>query len=72
MARKLTIASMFVGSQVVAGVPNASAIELDTSDTQNLGDCVSKVTRVVLARVCWPPQFWTWQVLMEVMYAEVL
>lgn len=35
---------VFLGLQVVAGVPNASAIQLDTSDVAKLEDCVSKVT----------------------------
>lgn len=34
---------MFMGWQVVAGVPNTSAIQLDTSDVAKLEDCVSKV-----------------------------
>jgi hypothetical protein len=34
---------MFLGLQVVAGVPNSSAIQLDTSDVAKLEDCVSVV-----------------------------
>lgn len=35
--------NMFLGLQVVAGVPNTSAIQLDTADVAKLEDCVSKV-----------------------------
>nr|XP_024367705.1 alpha-aminoadipic semialdehyde synthase-like isoform X2 [Physcomitrium patens]XP_024367706.1 alpha-aminoadipic semialdehyde synthase-like isoform X2 [Physcomitrium patens]XP_024367707.1 alpha-aminoadipic semialdehyde synthase-like isoform X2 [Physcomitrium patens]XP_024367708.1 alpha-aminoadipic semialdehyde synthase-like isoform X2 [Physcomitrium patens] len=45
----VVVASLYIedAQRVVAGVPNASAIELDTSDTQNLGDCVSKANVVI-------------------------
>lgn len=46
----VAVASLYIedAQKVVAGVPNASAVQLDTSDVAKLEDCVSKA-RVVIS-----------------------
>ncbi|KAG0626104.1 hypothetical protein M758_2G102500 [Ceratodon purpureus] len=45
----VVVASLYIedAQKVVAGVPNTSAIELDTSDVAKLEDCVSKANVVI-------------------------